>query len=416
MRIDGVLRRLLAFGMLISLSLISGCDNTGEVDPVRHDSLEGIQISLVEAPSLWVYGSDTFRNLSVRLDIDESMRDAVLVGEVPSPAVWVRIVPSAGDPIDIQLLDDGSALTPSATDSFLAPSSGDLVAHDFLYTVRLNSGFAATEGEFDFEFVAAGADSGDTTYNAVASQLEAVTLNAHVTVAVNRPPILDGEGSSLPDSLYSGFDTQLWSLLATDPDAAGGDIVTDVNLQVLRNDVVLRNLILTDSGNNLWTLRTDSSFNSGIATGDVLFRFMATDRFGETSLPLDTTVWIENTAPVLSDAVAPDSVFIPSVGADDNTYTLSVRVSDSQGPGDLSLVYYTVEDPHGVVSEEPDFIFADNGILPDEVAGDGIWTTGISVSSGNVNTGTWIFRFYGKDRAGNISDPVEVPIVMEHTP
>jgi hypothetical protein len=416
MRIDGELRRLLALGLLISLPLISGCDNTGEVDPVRYDSLEGIQINLVEAPSLWVYGSDTFRSLAVRLDLDESMRDAILVGEVPSPAVWVRIIPSAGDDIDIQLLDDGGALTPSATDSFLAPTSGDLVAHDFLFTVQMNSGFAAGEGEYEFQFVAAGAESGDTTFDAVASRSEAVTLTSPATVAVNRPPILDGGGSSIPDSLYSGFDTQLWILLATDPDADGGDVVADANLQVLRNDVVLRNLILTDSGGNLWSLRADSSFSSGLSTGDVLFSFMATDRFGETSLPLDTIVWIENTAPILSDAVAPDSVFIPPAGADDNTYTLSIRIIDLQGPGDLNQVYYTVEDPHGTVSESSEFIFADNGILPDEVAGDGIWTTGISVSSGNVNTGTWIFRFYGEDRAGNISDPAEVPIVMEHTP
>jgi len=414
MRTDGGLRRTLALCLAIILTFALGCDHTGEVDPVRPDALEGLQISLVDAPALWVYGSNAFRDVSIRLDLDESMRDAVLAGDVPTPAVWLRIVPPIGETQDVRLADDGSAFATADTASFLASSSGDLVAHDFIYSLRLNSGFATVQGDYEFRFVAAGADAADTTYDQLASRVEAVSLTAEVSVAVNQAPLLDGEDSTFPDSLHSGFATQTWVLLVTDPDAEGGDVVTGANLQILRQDAVLRNLILTDSGSDQWTLRADSSFSSGISTGDVLFRFTATDGFGETSQPLDTTVWIENTPPTLSEPGAPDSVFIPSSGAND--YTLTVRVTDSQGPGDLNRVYYTAEDPQGVLTESPDFVFADNGVAPDETANDGIWTAGVSVPSTNTNTGSWTFRFYGEDRAGNTSDAATVPIVMEHEP
>lgn len=417
MRIDGELRRLPALGLLITLLLLSGCDNTGDVNPVQNASPETFQAEILEAPTMWVLGSNTYRSLSVRLDISSSIRDAILVGEQSAPVVWVRITPpSQTSEIDVQLLDDGGYTTPTSTDGILASTSGDLVPNDFTYTIRLNSGFASSEGEYVFAFLAAIPENGDTTYDDLEMTNNSLVLDFDATVAINSPPQLDGGGSILPDSLRSGFESQVWSLLATDPDVHGGDYITSASLSVMRNDAVLRSLILTQGGGNDWTLFADSSFNAGISTGDVVFRFTATDRYEETSSPLDTTVWIENTAPVLDNPVAPDTVFIPAAGEDANTYELYVHVSDKQGSGDMNQVYYTAEDPQGTVYTSDTYVFADNGILPDEFADDGVWSTGISVQSGNENVGTWIFRFYGADRAGNVSDPVTVPIVMEHTP
>jgi len=397
---------------LILLLGTSGCDNSEDVNPSPVSSLEGMQISSFDLPDLWVYGSSSFRKITATLELSEELKDAVLEQTLPRPRLLVQVESlNDGSTTTLELQDDGSAANLSISAGFSDSLSGDLIPGDYTYTLRVNSLFATEEGEYTVTLLAAQDEEGTGSFDDLLALASSETATRSLSVAINRPPVLDGPGSSLPDSLYAGFASQTLTLIVSDPDVEGGDAVESVILNLIRNETTLRSHILTDLGGDVWNLAIDSSFAAGISTGDLVFSFTASDRFGESSTPFDSTIWVENTAPTLSNAVAPDTVYAPANGSHD--YVMSVDVTDLQGAGDVVTVFYTVLDPSDTLWESPGFILADNGIDPDDVAGDGTWTAGISVSSDVSNFGEYTFTFYGEDRAGNRSDGLATIIVME---
>ncbi len=103
----------------------------------------------------------------------------------------------------------------------------------------------------------------------------------------------------------------------------------------------------------------------------------------------------------------PDSLRLP-VSADSlTTALLRVEVSDPDGLSDISSVYFYSRKPDGQLANGGNaFPLNDEGKLGDETANDGIFSTGIKLSSGN-QVGTYIFTFYAKDKSGNLSEAVK---------
>ncbi|MBD3166162.1 hypothetical protein GF324_06170 [bacterium] len=370
-------------------------------------------IDSVSVPALWVLGSENQRTITVHLGLTEAEREAVLLRIAPKPRVFLRLAVSDqfNDGITVEVRDDGGTDAGTPTHAFLADNSGDVVPGDFSYSLRMNTLFAAAEGTVEYSILvySEGEPTQDNDRNL--SDL----LTSELEVRANQPPEISV--FDIPDSLHAGFttDTLRVTVLDDDPNIAG--IVDTVSLDVRIEGVRLRRLLLSpeNASSDLWVLEVDSTFAAGRPTNTYLFRLGAIDRFGSRADSVETEVWIENLPPVTSNLVAPDTVVRPLEG--ENVYAFFLDVTDSQGFGDIEEVFYEVMPPGSsewVPSE--DFQLQDNGAAPDTTAGDGHWAGGFVTVPENSNFGTYMFRFFARDRAGNLSEEIITDIEFVDSP
>jgi hypothetical protein len=143
--------------------------------------------------------------------------------------------------------------------------------------------------------------------------------------------------------------------------------------------------------------------------GQYTFRFQARDSHGLESLPRLDHSWIlrSNQAPVLSDPSVPDTVSRSQV----DLYTLTIRVSDDQGPGDIRRVYFNTFKPDGSASAGNPFVMNDSGENGDAIAGDGVYSLTITISPQNA-LGTYRFEFFAEDLSGAVSEGVSRTITV----
>ena len=90
---------------------------------------------------------------------------------------------------------------------------------------------------------------------------------------------------------------------------------------------------------------------------------------------------------------------------------MSVKVSDIDGLTDISRVYYSVTRPDGT-SNGTQFEMKDNGISPDAIENDGIYTA-ISGVYPNSPLGTYGFEFHAKDKSGAYSNSIIHKITLK---
>lgn len=139
--------------------------------------------------------------------------------------------------------------------------------------------------------------------------------------------------------------------------------------------------------------------------GDYVFRWTALDKSGGASEATIQIVHVfkivHNDPPVLSELSAPDTVSRSS----GKSFVLSLKVSDPQGPADVSQVYFNTFKPDGAPSSGNPFFMRDDGQGGDAVANDGIYSLGISISPSNA-TGNYRFEFYAVDYSGAVSQPI----------
>ena len=211
-----------------------------------------------------------------------------------------------------------------------------------------------------------------------------------------------------PDSINLNTDS-LFSVSAklADPDGFSDLLGLDVQLFTSRSpvpsweDTLLYNG-RAGSGSLQDTLSTSIFKNK---RGDYSFRFAALDKSGGRGAWLTRTVYVDkivpNNPPVLSHLSAPDTISRTS----GKQYILSVQVSDPQGLADIGQVYFNTYKPDGTPSSGNPFFMRDDGQKGDAVAGDGIYSAGISISSQNA-TGNYRFEFYAVDQSGAVSQPV----------
>jgi hypothetical protein len=117
--------------------------------------------------------------------------------------------------------------------------------------------------------------------------------------------------------------------------------------------------------------------------------------------------------PVVSVNVIPNSVFI------DNSFVVSVKVTDINGLKDISQVYFRLYTPSGLVVDPGNglgyFIMSDDGKTAtdgDQTAGDGIYSAKQSFKAGSP-TGAWRFEFQAKDIRNGLSIAIIQNIVVK---
>jgi hypothetical protein len=108
-----------------------------------------------------------------------------------------------------------------------------------------------------------------------------------------------------------------------------------------------------------------------------------------------------NNPPATYDLIAPD--FIP-INFDD-TLGIYLTVDDLQGLDDIESVYFVRENPDG--SFAPDTAYMnDDGLREDKVAGDGIYSYGLTGSSVPQDTGEYVYHFTARDIQDAYSEPL----------
>ncbi|MCB2198411.1 hypothetical protein KQI63_03345 [bacterium] len=394
-----LVRWVVPFTVILLTTLFAGCESDDPVDPPSAPSLEAPQIDSVNVPTFWVYDSPDYRTISVAISFPPALEAAVKQQDVPAPNVFIIFESQDGiaPSVQFQLLDDGGGPTIPNPFDFMDNHSGDLVPLDLTYSLRINALFASSEGEVTMRVMAGWPLSSDST---TMTMLPPEILQ----VEINSAPVIESFVHS--DSLYAGFEAEEWTARVDDADIPAGDAVEQVEVQLIRDGDTVRNLLMAKSSQRIWTFALEPTFAAGLPTAEYTINLTAIDRYDQPATPYESIVWFENSAPILSGLVAPDTVYRPE-GDEPNPYNMFINVADLQGQGDIRRVDYIPVDPNGHIPDNLDpFFFNDLGDMPDEVANDGIFSHQFAVYPDASNFGTYTFTITAHDRAGNDSESI----------
>lgn len=115
--------------------------------------------------------------------------------------------------------------------------------------------------------------------------------------------------------------------------------------------------------------------------------------------------------PIVYNLVAPD--YIP-IGFSDTVY-LRLSVDDPQGLDDIDIVYFTFDFPDGSVSLDT-FFMHDDGQNGDDIAGDGVFASGLTGPDTSQQTGDYIYHFTAKDNGNHQANIIDKTITAEESP
>lgn len=113
---------------------------------------------------------------------------------------------------------------------------------------------------------------------------------------------------------------------------------------------------------------------------------------------------IANTAPQILSINAPDTLKVSAP----TVFFLYAKVDDKDGISDIASVYYKFGDTSSV----KEYPLINTGTDPDAVAGDSVFTAGVSINQDNTK-GTYPFYFYAVDKAGYKSRVFKHSIVIK---
>ncbi len=398
---------------LFSIMLVFGCDESDDVNPITVNEPTDVLLKEYSIPNFWVLGSNIFRELKVELDLTQDVQDAIQDGVMDQPVVYVGFLLES-DPenaVYIQLFDDGGSENPNLPE-YQNSRSGDTASRDFKYQTLINAHFADDESNYDVKFYAGWFENPadvDPLTN------ETVPAAYSLDVEINSPPVITI--TSFPDTLHSGFQPEVWTLDIVDADIVGGDKVVDVTMTIFSDSLESpRVKVFTKDSGNTWKYSADSTFSWGLATGDYRFQFDAMDLFDQKADSVDHEIYLINTTPLLIDPEFPDTVYKPQNAGEDNFYYFRVTALDQQGLGDIDSVYYNFNYPNG----DPGLLnleFFDLGLNGDETAYDGRFVYELKfTSTGTSVLGTYTFSFFARDKAGNLSEPIQGQFVKLEEP
>ena len=214
------------------------------------------------------------------------------------------------------------------------------------------------------------------------------TINAVTRLTVSDPEGTDDLNSVIVQAIRPGASSQFFQQNLHDdgvaPDGVAGDSIFSAEIQF----EIIRAL-----------------------AGRYRMQFIALDNEGNQSNVLERTLFItrNNSAPSLSDLVAPDTVDLPVGGSIVIQFT--VVASDSDGLADIRDVYFERIDPPDP-SFTKFFLLDDGGVdLPgplglrsgDNVAGDGRFSVLVPLIDGQAQRRTNLFGFQASDTFGDTS-------------
>jgi hypothetical protein len=185
------------------------------------------------------------------------------------------------------------------------------------------------------------------------------------------------------------------SVTATVVPAAGGDPIAQSDMH---DDGISPDSV---AGDGIYAAALSFSVDKS-ATGRFHVTFLASDALGMESNRLDIPLYMirNNTPPVLSNLVAPDTVTVPVGGT--AIFAMSVQVTDADGQSDISSVYFRNLDSSDPTAR---FILRDDGgsLSGDAVNGDGIYTITVQASDSPTVRKTNRLLFQAVDVYGDTS-------------
>jgi hypothetical protein len=295
------------------------------------------------------------------------------------------------------LYDDGGAHALSGPD-YASPTSGDIAAHDGQFTRQINSQLLSDSatGDYQFHFVF----YGSTTYNMANDGMLAVSIqNAGPCLIASYPRDSVFEECFAPDTLVvkvslseaDRVDTLRLTLFD------GTSPMTEADFAPL-------------SGDTVWSLSLTPAFFGCLPTADNAYHFEYTAHtvFGESCLQTGNVASFVNNPPTLSDPALPNSAYRGAAPGDSNVVVATVRLHDCELTG--STAFLGVGSNPGVKFDThraetdwghgPNFFLRDDGVAPDEVPGDGVYSTWLVLSySDTLLDNMYYFRFYAIDCA-----------------
>ena len=340
-----------------------------------------------------------------------------LVGSDIEATVLCAIYNSVNTELGIFTLRDDAGYFPIEGEvDFASAYSGDVVAGDGIYVRKVKSSFAVSEDEYRAVFKVTSIDSTVDT-----------TFEYSINVYENDAPVINVPNPPL-DTLASGFDAFDINMLVTDPQ--GREDIAEVKFELLLGGAPLGTSYFLDDPDldSIFTHHFEPSFAAGLMSSIYDFRFSAEDSLGEITYLPDITVYIENTKPILLNAMTDiDSIFIVPDPGDISYVLITVEVSDPQTLADIDSVKINYERPtQGWTFGYP---MADNGLewnldlylqglpyLGDEIAGDGIFTFTkpyTTNDSTTVEPGIHKFHIHCIDRVGQSADSVTVELEIQ---
>ena len=338
---------------------------------------------------------------------------AVISGDFGEVEVRCSLLDDGGFELgEFRLLDDAGAFEIIGEPEFVSTTSGDVVAGDGVFTRKVNALFAEAEGFYTAYFTIATVDS-DTI----------AVEDYGIQVYFNQPPELSQP--NLPPLLESGFAPFNLEISVSDPQ--GYSDIVSVKFELL--PLGMEYEMYDPEMDGIFTYYMEPSLAAGVFPGDYIFRFTAVDSIGETSVPLDVEVYIENEPPSLANAaleaesistdpVSGDSILTAPEPGDTIYVRVMVNAADHQTLADIDSVFINYERPTGVWTMG--YPMADNGLewdleqyleglpfLGDETAGDGVFTFTKPYTS-EVDTGLHRLHFHCLDRANQPGDSISI--------
>jgi len=219
---------------------------------------------------------------------------------------------------------------------------------------------------------------------------------------------------SAPDTLYL-ISTVDYFMSVSVSDPQGLTDISTVTCKILSagSEEPVQIDTLTDDGtrgdiipnDGIYTAPIDIDFAQGEA-GTYTLECKAIDISGNESDSLTHELAIiegeENLAPIVGEVTYPTTLDLKEIH---NFYVVTAQVTDLQGSDDIELVLLQIFSPTDASPSVTDTLY-DNGLLDDETAGDGTYSSSISVLFAGNEIGKYTFLFQAYDSAENKSNAV----------
>lgn len=149
--------------------------------------------------------------------------------------------------------------------------------------------------------------------------------------------------------------------------------------------------------------------------GAYTIKYYVQDKSNSTKLIATSTFIYDNGQnnfpPFISDAlIDPDTIIVTT----SQVILTSLKVSDPNGLSDIDKVYFMVYRPDGTTNGLQNLMFDDGNVSlhGDQVAGDGIYSLIIQITSSNAK-GTYRFEFTARDRGGASSNIINYNVLIQ---
>lgn len=330
---------------------------------------------IFEAPSDMLSNIDTTYRFIVIIEGEGAEADSILCS----------VIGPDNQPVSsFALVDDGSLQNLWGPD-YAGTSSGDIVPNDLRYTRRVSGLQLANgvTGSYRFEFTPHG--------NFTVSSPPVITVRIE---DVQNCVVL----SSTPIPAMGQCEPVIDVNVIVQPDAS--DNVDSVRLQIYDGEELLAEADMNPNNTDTaWSFQLFPSFIRCIPTGlNYSLAYIAETRFGLTCVKRDSIVPIYQHLAVVWNSIMPDTIFRPVAVGDTDTVIVTVNLDDCELAGATDFYGLQFESRREDIpgwGRDTDFYLRDDGSSPDAVAGNGVYTVGLTfIRRDELPNYVYYFRYY----------------------